>query len=92
MTPSLVGVLMKSCAMCAPSPQILQQVPAPEGGWTRLVMFFDEKRTSADGTPVECWQLRAEEVLSPPSKFEVAPRPSRRVGAARDGRRLGNGA
>ena len=55
------------------------------------MLFFDEMRTSADGTPVEVWQLRAEEVLARPGRYEVVPRPSRRVGAARNGQRPVNG-
>ena len=66
-------------------------VPNPDGGWTRLVLFFDEMRTSADGAPVEVWQLRAEEVLARPSQFERAPPASRRVGAAKNGQRPVNG-
>jgi hypothetical protein len=56
------------------------------GEQVRLSLFYIETRLDADGTPREIWELRAEPLYGPASRHEVAPRPSRRVGAARDQR------
>ena len=57
------------------------------GEQTRISMFFLESRTNDAGEVVEVWELRAEPLYAPPSRFERAPPPSRRVGAKRDGER-----
>ena len=56
---------------------------------TRITVFFLETRTNDADEVVEIWELRAEPFFAPPSWFERAPPPSRRVGAARNGQRPG---
>ena len=76
--------MVKRCTRAGDSHWYVGHVGSPDGGWTRLLMFFSESRTNDAGEVVEIFELRAEEVLSPPSRFEVAALPSRIRAAAQE--------
>ena len=61
------------------------------GQQTRISLFYVEARLDADGTPREIWELRCEPLYAPPSRYERAPPPSKRVGACRDQRPVNGG-
>jgi hypothetical protein len=87
MSGRLVAELIRKPTRSGNGHYFVGHVAAAGGGWTRLMLVFNECRTNDAGEVVEVFELRAEEALARPSRYEVAPSPARRIGATRDGAR-----